>query len=701
MADYDIKKIRNIGVIAHIDAGKTTTSERILFYTGISHKIGEVHEGDTVMDWMEQERERGITITAAATTAYWTPTDAKSPEEKIKINIIDTPGHIDFTIEVKRSLRVLDGAVVVFDGVAGVEPQSETNWRYADDYNVPRLCFINKLDRLGASFERSYQSILERLNPSAVKFQLPNGHEDQFKGIVDLLTLEYITFSGDKGEIVTKSKDIPAAMKADVEKDRATLIEKIVEHDDLAMAEYLEGKEISLERLRAITRKAVIAGKIYPVFAGSALKNKGVQLVLDAVAYYLPAPTDIPAIKGIDQKTGEQKEIHSEENAPFSALAFKTATDPYVGSLTFFRVYSGKLSSGSYVLNTRTGNQERISRILRMHANEREEVKDIYAGNIAATVGMKDTKTGDTLCDPDTPLILEGIDVPEPVISLRIEPKTKADQEKLGLSLRRLADEDPTFRIRGDEETGETIISGMGELHLEIIVDRMKREFGVEANVGRPQVAYRETIKETAQAEGKYVKQTGGRGQYGHVNMRVEPRARGSGFEFENEIKGGSIPQEFIPAIEKGVREAVDKGVIAGFNMVDIRAVVYDGSYHEVDSSEIAFKIAGAMAFSEAVKRAKPIILEPIMKVEIIVPDNYLGEATGDISSRRGHIEEMQDRAILNLKVIKSKVPLSEMFGYATTIRSLTQGRGVFTMEFSHYEEVPANIALQIIDGKK
>ncbi len=701
MADYDLKKIRNIGVIAHIDAGKTTTSERILFYTGISHKIGEVHEGDTVMDWMEQERERGITITAAATTAYWMPTDAKNKDEQVKLNIIDTPGHIDFTIEVKRSLRVLDGAVVVFDGVAGVEPQSETNWRYADDYNVPRLCFINKLDRLGASFDRSYQSILERLSPTAVKFQIPNGHEDQFKGIVDLLTMEYVTFEGEKGEKIIKSKDIPEHLKAEADKERAVLIEKIVEHDDVAMGEYLEGKEIALDRLRTIARKAVIAGKIYPVFAGSALKNKGVQLVLDAVAYYLPSPADIPAIKGVDQKTGAEIEVHADEDEPFRALAFKTATDPYVGSLTFFRVYSGKLSSGSYVLNTRTGNQERISRILRMHANEREEVKDIYAGNIAATVGMKDTKTGDTLCDPSVPVILEGIDVPEPVISLRIEPKTKADQEKLGLALRRLADEDPTFRIRGDEETGETIISGMGELHLEIIVDRMKREFSVEANVGRPQVAYRETIKETAQAEGKYIKQTGGRGQYGHVVMRVEPQERGTGFEFKSEIKGGSIPQEFIPAIEKGVREAVDKGVIAGFNMVDVKAIVTDGSYHEVDSSEIAFKIAGATAFAESVKRAKPIILEPIMKVEVIVPDNFMGEATGDLSSRRGRIEKMDDRTALNLKVIDAKVPLSEMFGYATTIRSLTQGRGVFTMEFSHYEEVPANIAQQIIEGKK
>ncbi|MEK9208498.1 MAG: elongation factor G, partial [Patescibacteria group bacterium] len=587
MADYPIEKIRNIGVIAHIDAGKTTTSERILFYTGTSHKIGEVHEGDTVMDWMEQERERGITITAAATTAYWTPTDAVDKEsEKVKLNIIDTPGHIDFTIEVKRSLRVLDGAVVVFDGVAGVEPQSLTNWRYADDYNVPRLCFINKLDRLGASFERSYDSILDQLSPTAVKFQIPDGHEEKFVGIVDLLTMEYVTFEGEKGEKVIKSKDIPAHLKAQADKERHALIEKIVENDDVAMGEYLEGKEIPLARLRAIARKATIAGKMYPVFVGSALKNKGVQLVLDAVAYYLPAPTDVPAITGVDQTTGEEVAVKPDENEPFRALAFKTATDPYVGSLTFFRVYSGKLVAGSYVLNTRTGQQERIARIIRMHANERQEIKEIFAGNIAATVGMKDTKTGDTLCEVDKPIVLEGIEIPESVISLRIEPKTKADQEKMGVALRKLSDEDPTFRIGTDPETGQTIIKGMGELHLEILVERMRREFSVEADTGRPQVAYKEAITTESKAEGKYIKQTGGRGQYGHCWLRVTPLERGQGFEFDDEIKGGSIPQEFIPAIEKGVREALDKGVIAGFPMVDLKVVVYDGSYHDVDSSE-------------------------------------------------------------------------------------------------------------------
>lgn len=701
MADYPINKIRNFGVIAHIDAGKTTTSERILFYTGISHKIGEVHEGDTVMDWMEQERERGITITAAATTAYWTPTDAQEKEkDKVKLNIIDTPGHIDFTIEVKRSLRVLDGAVVVFDGVAGVEPQSETNWRYADDYKVPRICFINKLDRLGASFERSYQSILERLSPSAVKVQIPDGHEDQFKGIVDLLTMEYITFEGDRGEKIQKGP-IPEHLKAEAEKERASTIEKIVEQDDQAMSDYLEGKEITLERLRTILRKATIENKIFPVFSGSALKNKGVQLVLDAVAYYLPSPLDIPPTKAVDAKTGEEKQVLPDDNAPFTALAFKTATDPFVGSLTFFRVYSGKLSAGSYVLNTRSGNQERISRILRLHANQREEIKDIYAGNIAATVGMKDTKTGDTLCDPAHPTILEGIEIPEPVISLRVEPKTKADQEKMGIALRKLSDEDPTFRIKTDEETGETIISGMGELHLEIIVDRMKREFSVDVNVGRPQVAYKETVTGEAQAEGRYIKQSGGRGQYGHVWLKVESRERGAGFEFVNAIRGGSIPEEFINPSEKGVREALDKGVLAGFPLVDLKVTLYDGSYHDVDSSEIAFKIAAGMALQEGAKRAKPVILEPIMKVEIITPDKFMGDATGDLASRRGQINNITDRGTLGLKIIDAKVPLSEMFGYATTIRSLTEGRATFNMEFDHYEPVPAAVAQQIIEGKK
>lgn len=705
MADYPIKKIRNFGVIAHIDAGKTTTSERILFYTGISHKIGEVHEGETVMDWMEQERERGITITAAATTAYWTPSDSKEKNpsadgEKVKLNIIDTPGHIDFTIEVKRSLRVLDGAVVVFDGVAGVEPQSETNWRYADDYKVPRICFVNKLDRLGASFDRSFQSILERLSPNAVKLQIPDGHEDQFKGVVDLLTMEYITFAGKMGEIVERGP-IPENLKADAEKERSSTIEKIVEQDDQAMSDYLEGKEISVDRLREILRKATLENKIFPVFCGSALKNKGVQPVLDAVVYYLPSPVDIPPTSGKDLKTGQDREISPDDNLPFTALAFKTATDPFVGSLTFFRVYSGKLVSGSYVLNTRSGQQERISRIVRLHANQREEIKEIYAGNIAATVGLKDTKTGDTLCDVSNPVMLEGIDVPEPVISLRVEPKTKADQEKMGIALRKLSDEDPTFRIKTDQETAETIISGMGELHLEIIVDRMKREFNVGVNVGRPQVAYKETISSTAEAEGKYIRQSGGRGQYGHVRLRVEPLERGAGFEFVNAIKGGAIPEEYINPTEKGVREAMDKGILAGFPVVDMKVTLYDGSYHEVDSSEIAFKIAGTMAVQEAAKRAKLTLLEPIMKLEIITPEKFMGESTGDLASRRGQILSLSDRGSLGLKVINAKVPLSEMFGYATTLRSLTEGRGTFTMEFDHYEPVPANVAQQIVEGKK
>jgi len=653
------------------------------------------------MDWMEQERERGITITAAATTAFWTPTDAKDKvAEKIKLNIIDTPGHIDFTIEVKRSLRVLDGAVVVFDGVAGVEPQSMTNWRYADDYKVPRICFINKLDRSGASFERSFQSILKELSPLAVKMQIPDGHEDQFKGIIDLLAMKYVTAEGDKGERLIVS-EIPEHLKEQATTERAVAIEKIVEQDDVAMNEYLEGKEISLERLRKILRKATIENKIFPVFCGSALKNKGVQLVLDAVAYYLPSPLDIVPAKGTDYKTGAESPALADDNKPFAALAFKTATDPFVGALTFFRVYSGKLSAGSYVFNTRTGQQERISRIVQMHANNRVEIKEIYAGNIAATVGLKDTKTGDTLCDPDHAIILEGIDVPEPVISLRIEPKTKADQEKMGVALRKLSDEDPTFRIKTDEETGEMIISGMGELHLEVLVDRMRREFKVEANVGRPQVAYKETISTNAQAEGKYIKQSGGRGQYGHVWLKVEPLERSAGYEFVDAIKGGVVPQEYVPAIEKGIKEALNKGVVAGFPIVDMKVTVYDGSYHEVDSSEIAFKIAGAMALQEAMKRAKPIILEPIMTVEIIVPENFLGPSTGDLASRRGQIVQIEDRSTLGLKVIEAMVPLSEMFGYATSIRSLTEGRGTFTMEFDHYEPVPNNIATQIAEGKK
>ncbi|PJE50790.1 MAG: elongation factor G [Candidatus Yanofskybacteria bacterium CG10_big_fil_rev_8_21_14_0_10_36_16] len=698
--DYPIEKIRNIGIIAHIDAGKTTVTERVLFYTGLSYKIGEVHEGEAVMDWMEQERERGITITSAAITTYWMPTYTNHDKEfEHRINIIDTPGHVDFTVEVERSLRVLDGGVVVFDGVAGVEPQSETVWRQAEKYKVPRMCFINKLDRMGASFERSYQSILDRLTPNAIRMQLPDGMEENFTGVVNLLEMKYFKFEGQYGQDLIEA-DIPAEMKDEVEKLRGELIEKIVENDDQAMSEYLDGKELPLEKLKEILRKAVIANKVVPVFCGTALKNKGVQFMLDAVVDYLPSPIDVPSIKGVDPKTEKEIERHPDDSEPFSALAFKIANDPFVGQLTFFRVYSGTLTSGSYVYNSTSENQERMGRIVRMKANDREEIKEVHAGGIAAAVGLKSTKTGDTLCDINSPILLENITFPEPVISLRIEPRSKADQEKMGMALSRLSAEDPTFKIKSDEETGETIISGMGELHLDIIVDRMKREFKVEANIGRPQVAYKETVKILAEAEGKYIKQSGGRGQYGHAVIKIEPLERNKGFEFVNAIKGGSIPQEFIPAVEKGVREGKDKGVIAGFPLVDFRVTLVDGTYHDVDSSEVAFKIAGAMALQEAAKKANPILLEPIMKVETIVPEEFLGEATGDLNSRRGRIEQMSDRSPLNLKVIDAKVPLSEMFGYATTLRSFTQGRGTFTMEFDTFEEVPSNIAQQISEGK-
>ncbi len=696
---YPIEKVRDIGIIAHIDAGKTTVSERVLFYTGVSHKIGEVHEGDTVMDWMEQERERGITITSAATTCFWVPTYRGGDKNfEHRINLIDTPGHIDFTVEVKRSLRVLDGAVVVFDGVAGVEPQSETNWHYADEYKVPRLCFINKLDRTGASFDSSYKSILERLTPDAVLLQVPIGLENNFEGVIDLLSRKAYHFEGDKGEKIVGG-EIPDNLKDEVEKQRHHLIEKIVEHDDGAMHEYLEGREPALEKLKAVLRKATIENALVPVLCGSALKNKGVQLVLDAVVDYLPAPSDLPPVKGINPETHEEEERKPSDEESLSALAFKIASDPFVGTLTFFRVYSGIMKRGSYILNSTKGGQERIGRILRMHANHREEAEEIYAGDLGALVGLKDTTTGDTLTNPEHPIVLEQITFPEPVISVRIEPKTKVDQEKMGVALHRLAEEDPTFRLRGDAETGETIISGMGELHLEIIVDRMKREFKVEANVGRPQVAYKETVKGTAEAEGKYIRQSGGRGQYGHVWLKLEPKERGGGFEFVDAIKGGIIPQEFIPAAEKGVHEAVDKGVLAGYPVVDVKVTLYDGSYHEVDSSEIAFKIAAAMAFAEAARRAKTVLLEPIMKVQVIVPPDFLGDVTGDLSSKRGKIKAMGERG--TVRTIDALVPLSEMFGYSTTLRSMTEGRGSFTMEFSHYEEVPASVATAIIEGKK
>lgn len=699
---YPIEKVRDIGIVAHIDAGKTTTSERILFYTGISHKIGEVHEGTAVMDWMEQERERGITITAAATTCFWIPTsiDHSSPDAKTheyRINLIDTPGHIDFTVEVKRSLRVLDGAVVVFDGVAGVEPQSETNWHYADDFNVPRICMINKLDRMGASFENSLKSIHERLTPNAVAVQWPIGAEGDFSGMIDLLIMKAYRFEGDHGEKVVQY-EIPDNLKAIAEEKRHILVEKIAETDDALLNEYLEGKEISVDRLKAALRKATIANTLIPVLGGTALRNKGVQLVLDAVIDYLPSPADMPPIKGINAKH-EEEERHASDSEPLSALAFKVASDPFVGTLTFFRVYSGVMKRGSYILNSTKNSQERIGRILRMHANHREEVDEIYAGDLGALVGLKNTGTGDSLSDVDHPLILEKIVFPEPVIGIRIEPKSKADQEKMGTALRRLAEEDPTFRVSGDPETGETIISGMGELHLEIIVDRMKREFGVEANVGRPQVAYKETIQKFSEAEGKYIRQSGGRGQYGHAKIKIEPLERGKGFEFVNGIKGGIIPQEYIPAVEKGVKESMGKGILAGYEVVDVKVTLYDGSFHEVDSSEIAFQIAGGMAFQEAAKLAKPVILEPIMKVQVITPGDFIGDVTGDLSSKRAKINEMGERG--PSRIINAEVPLSEMFGYVTKLRSMTQGRGSFTMEFSHYAEVPANIAQQIIEGKK
>ncbi|MEE8131795.1 MAG: elongation factor G [Candidatus Paceibacterota bacterium] len=713
MRQYPLEKYRDIGIIAHIDAGKTTVTERFLFYTGISHKIGEVHEGQAIMDWMEQEQERGITITSAATTCFWmlsrllqNITDDKEKQKirqtnEYRINIIDTPGHVDFTVEVERSLRVLDGGVVVFDGVAGVEPQSETVWHQADKYRVPRICFINKLDRMGASFKNSFRSIQERLNPNAVAIQLPIGLETNFEGVIDLIGMKAFNFEGEHGEKIIK-KEIPDNLKEEAEKQRHILVEKIVEHEEDLMAKYLDGQEISNDELRRVLRKATIDNKLIPVLCGSALKNKGVQLILDAVLDYLPSPLDLSElkpIKGVNPKTNEEIIRQPKDDELFTALAFKIATDPFVGSLTYFRVYSGAIKRGSYVLNSTKNNQERIGRIVRMHADKREEVEEMYAGDLGAIVGLKGTTTGDTLCEPGSPIILEQITFPEPVISIRIEPKTKADQEKMGIAMRRLAEEDPTFKISGDLDTGETIISGMGELHLEILVERMKREFNVEANIGRPQVAYRETIKGSAEAEGKYIRQSGGRGQYGHVWLKVNSLERGKGFVFVNKIKGGIIPQEFISAVEKGVKEAINKGILAGYPVTDVEATLFDGSFHDVDSSEAAFKIAGSMAFQEAAKRAQPVILEPVMKIQVIMPVEFLGDITGDLNAKRARIESMGDRA--NIKVVDAKVPLAEMFGYATKLRSMTQGRGSFTMEFDHYETVPNNITQMIIEGKR
>ncbi len=711
--DYPLELVRNFGIIAHIDAGKTTTSERILYYTGMSHKIGEVHEGDTVTDWMEQERERGITITAAAITCFWNPTHVSGvASRKHRFNIIDTPGHIDFTAEVKRSLRVLDGAVVVFDGVAGVEPQSETNWRYADEGNVPRICFINKLDRMGASFERSFQSILDRLNKNAVRMQIPIGTEENFEAVIDLLKMKAYYFEGDMGNKIREA-EIPTEYLEEAKKRRGELIEKIVEQDDALMSAYLEGKEPSMDDLKKTLRKATIEVKIIPVFTGSALKNKGVQLVLDAVVDYLPSPLDIPPVHGIDPKNGETIYRHASDTEPFSALAFKLQNDPFVGALTFFRVYSGTIEAGSYVYNSSTGEKERLGRIVRLQADKREEVKKVFSGEIAAAVGLKDTKTSHTLCDEANPIILDPIKFVEPVVSLRIEPKTKADQEKMGLALKKLSDEDPTFKISSNTETGETIISGMGELHLDIMVDRMKREFSVETNVGKPQVAYRETITAAAEAENKYIKQSGGKGQYGHVKITLRPMEkieegekipknvhRYQDFEFIDSIKGGVIPQEFIPAVEKGVKEAMGRGIVAGFPMVDVSCELTYGSYHDVDSSEIAYKIAASQAFQDAAKRAKPVILEPIMKVEVSVPEKFFGDITGNLSGKRAQIEGFEDRSG-GIKVIKATVPLAEMFGYTTQLRSMTEGRGNAPMEFSHYAIVPPQVEKQIVEGKK
>lgn len=684
--DYSLDKIRNIGIMAHIDAGKTTFTERVLFYTGKKHKIGETHDGAADMDWMEQEKERGITITSAATTCFW---------KDNKINVIDTPGHVDFTVEVERSLRVLDGAVAVFDGSQGVEPQSETVWRQADKYKVPRICFVNKMDKTGADFFMSLNSIKTRLNPKAVATQLPIGTEADFKGVIDLIKQKGYEFKGNFGEQINEI-EIPDNFKADMKKYRSEMVEKIVECEESVMEKYLNGEEISEEDLKKALRKGVINNEIYPVLCGTALQNIGVQLALDAVVDFLPSPLDVPDLEGMDLKDENKKIIvKASDDEKFSGLAFKIATDPFVGKLAFVRVYSGVLESGSYILNASTGNKERVGRIVRMHANHREEVKEVYAGDIAAVIGLKNTTTGNTLCDESHLVLLESIVFPEPVIKIAVEPKTKADQEKMGVALSRLAEEDPTFRVETDEENNQVLISGMGELHLDIIIDRMKREFGVEANIGQPQVSYRETIKQSAEIESKYIKQSGGRGQYGHCWLRVEPKTESEDPDFVSEIKGGTIPQEYIPAIEKGVKEAKLQGVLAGYPMVDIKTAVFDGSYHEVDSSEAAFKMAAILGFKDACRKAGTILLEPIMKVEVTTPEEYMGNVVGDLNSKRGQIEEMTDRA--NIKVIKAKVPLAEMFGYATSLRSMSQGRANYAMEFSHYAEVPKNVAEEII----
>jgi elongation factor G len=687
--EFSLKNTRNIGIMAHIDAGKTTTTERILFYTGRVHKIGEVHEGAATMDWMEQEQERGITITSAATTAQW---------KGHRINIIDTPGHVDFTVEVERSLRVLDGSVTVFDAKGGVEPQTETVWRQADRYGVPRICYINKMDIIGANFDMCVEQIRTRLGAKPVPIQYPIGAEDKFVGMVDLVEMKAIIYTDDLGK-TSEATEIPADLKDKCEELRLQLVEAAAEQDEELMMKYLEGEELTVEEIKAALRKGVIECNIVLVLCGSSYKNKGVQPMLDAVVDYLPSPVDIPAIKGVLPDTDEEVTREADDNGPFSALAFKIMTDPYVGKLTFFRVYSGTLSSGSYVLNSTKGKRERIGRILQMHANHREEIQMVYSGDIAAAVGLKDTTTGDTLCDEKSPVILESMTFPEPVISVAIEPKSKADQDKMGMALAKLSEEDPTFKTHTDEETGQTIISGMGELHLEIIVDRLKREFKVEANVGAPQVAYRETFRNSAKVEGKFVRQSGGRGQYGHVWVEFSPLEPGKGFEFENKIVGGVVPKEYIPAVQAGIEEAMKNGVLAGFPLVDIKATLFDGSYHDVDSSEMAFKVAGSLALKEAAKKCGAVLLEPIMKVEVTVPEEYMGDVMGDLNSRRGRIEGMEARA--NAQVIRAMVPLSEMFGYSTVLRSRTQGRGQYSMQIDHYEEVPKFISEEIIKKSK
>jgi elongation factor G len=682
---YPIEKTRNIGIMAHIDAGKTTTTERILFYTGRVHKMGEVHDGAATMDWMEQEQERGITITSAATTAHW---------KGHRINIIDTPGHVDFTVEVERSLRVLDGSVAIFCAKGGVEPQSETVWRQADKYHVPRIAYVNKMDITGADFFNVIQMMKDRLGANPVAIQLPIGKEENFSGIVDLIKMKAVYYLDDLGTR-SEEQDIPEDMGQLASEYRTHMIEAIADYDEDLMISYLEGEEISEENIIRALRTATINVDIIPVLCGSSYKNKGVQLLLDAIVNFLPSPVDIQAVKGVHPESHEEIERWPSDDEPFSALAFKIMTDPYVGKLTFFRVYSGVLKTGSYIYNSTKGRRERIGRILMMHANNREDVSEICAGDIAAAVGLKDTTTGDTLCDEEHPVILESMEFPEPVISVAIEPKTKAGQEKMSLSLQKLSEEDPTFKTYTDEETGQTIISGMGELHLEIIVDRLMREFKVEANVGKPQVSYKETITRKVKAEGKFIRQTGGRGQYGHVVIELEPLEPGSGYEFENKIVGGVVPKEYIPAVDAGIREAMENGVLGGYKVLDIKATLVDGSYHEVDSSEMAFKIAGSMALKEGLRKADPVLLEPIMKIEVVVPEEYMGDVMGDINGRRGRIEGMEPRA--GAQIIKGYVPLAEMFGYATDLRSRTQGRGTYTMHFSHYEMVPKNIKDQIL----